>query len=600
MPVVFDQPNSNIYNADTIDGGATIAAAGVRLTNTDSGRIYGGVLFTVGGSTLTNLVGGWIGFSSNVITGPLIMGSDGADTVVNGGIIAGATTLGAGDDIFVAQSLATGTIDLGSGDDTLRVEETRATFVEASGGTGTDRLVFNATGNQYWAGQVTGFEQLVFENGGNFDGFSGFQSITVQPMSGNIAFVNLVNCFNPVADVAFNGPWLIINNSTVRSVTGNDDANALELAVGGIVSNGIALGGGDDTLILRSHLEQAAPSLASDASGGAGVDTIMLNWFDVGDRSYDLSRASGFEKLNVNSWYVMDEQSIARVSHASGLTDIDIGQNDFLVLSQSQLADARVGGGQGGGLTLEAGVVIDRYGFDENGLWDSRLDIVQGDPTRSVKITNHGTVENDIRFYIGDDLYDGRDGAVGGTVYGNAGNDRLLGGSGAERFIGGYGADTLQGGGGADILTGGAGYDLFTDSRAGHDGDTITDFTRGDRLVFSDATLGDFTFSVSGNVMTYTGGSLTLQGFQGAGLSASQLAGGGVQITFASPPIVIAATSVTLNDPAVAPKGEAIAAAEWSSAYETSALPGPDVIFGEAGWKFMPSYNLAPDPFAMI
>ena len=186
MPVVFDQPNANIYNGDTIEGGVTIAASGVRLTNTDSGRIYGGVTFTAGGSTLTNILGGWIGFSSNVITGPLILGSDGADTVVNGGIIAGAIALGAGDDSFTAGSLSTGTIDLGTGNDTLRVEESRATFVEANGGTGNDRLIFNATGNQYWAGQVLGFEQLIFENGGNFDGFSGFLSLTLQPMSGNI------------------------------------------------------------------------------------------------------------------------------------------------------------------------------------------------------------------------------------------------------------------------------------------------------------------------------------------------------------------------------------------------------------------------------
>ena len=90
MAVIFDPANVSAYNVGTIEDGATIAASGVRLTNTDSGRIYGGVTFTAGGSTLTNSLGGWIGNSSNITTGPLITGSDGSDTVINAGIIAGS------------------------------------------------------------------------------------------------------------------------------------------------------------------------------------------------------------------------------------------------------------------------------------------------------------------------------------------------------------------------------------------------------------------------------------------------------------------------------------------------------------------------------
>jgi Ca2+-binding RTX toxin-like protein len=598
MPVIYDQPNTSVINRDTIDDGATIAAAGVWLTNSDSGRIYGGVTFTAGGSTLTNILGGWIGFSSNTISGPLIVGSDGADTIINSGIIAGSVTLGGGADTFVSRSRSVGAVDLGSGDDTFRVEGAEATFFNVTGGSGYDRLIFAGTGGSYYADPSNGFEQLDFEIGGNFTGFSNFQVINVRAMSGDWSFVNLLDSVNPIADVALSGRWLTLNRSSVRSITGDDSANTVEFSTSGVAYGGVALGGGDDSLWLTSY-NSGAPVLASAVNGGAGRDMIMLFWSTAGDRSYDLSLATGFEALNINSWNI-NGPATARVSHVSGVTQIDIGQSYTLVLSDSVLPDARVGGGFGGGLTLESGSVIGRYGFPENNGWDDRLDIAQGDPTYSMTLLNRGSVQADVRFYIGDDLYDGRQGNVGGTVYGNAGNDRMLGGGGVDRFAGGYGADTLQGGGGADILTGGAGFDLFTDTRAGHDGDTITDFTRGDRLVFNDAMLGDFTFSVSGNVMTYTGGSLTLQGFQGAGLSAGQLAGGGVEITFASPPIVIAATTVTLHDPAVAPKGEAIAAAEWSSADETSAFPGPDVIFGEAGWKFMPSYSLALDPFAMI
>ena len=546
MPVVFDQPNSNIYNSETIDGGVTIAAAGVRLTNTDSGRIYGGVTFTVGGSTLTNVLGGWIGFSSNTITSPLIVGSDGSDTIINDGILAGSVALGGGADTFVSRSRSVGAVDLGAGDDTFRVEGAEATFFNVSGGSGYDRLIFAGSGYSYYADPSIGFERLDFVTGGNFSGFSGFQSINFVPVTSDWISVNLLDCLNPLADVQMNGRWLTLNRSSVHTITANDAVNTVEFAPKGVAYGGVTLGGGDDSIWLSSYSDPGAPVLASAVDGGAGQDLIMLYWATGGDRSYDLSLATGFETLSINSWNI-NGPSTARVAHANGISGIDIGQTHTLVLSDSILPDARVSGAFGGGLTLETGTVIDRFGFPENAGWDDRLDLAQGDPTYSIKLINRGAIENDVRLYIGDDLYDGSAGSLGGTVYGNAGNDRMLGGSGAERFVGGFGADTLQGGGGADILTGGAGYDLFTDTRAGHDGDTITDFSRGDRLVFSDATLASFAFTLSGQVLSYSGGSAMLQGAYGS-LTASQAAQGGVQITFSSPPMVIAATTVTLGE----------------------------------------------------
>lgn len=557
--MIFDQPNGSFFNSGIIDDGVTIAASGVRLTNTDSGRIYGGLTFMVGASTLTNVLGGWIGFTSNATTDPLIVGSDGADTVVNGGIIAGIVSLGAGDDIFVSQSRSVGSILLGSGNDTYRVETTDPMFISASGGDGVDRLVFAGSGGQYWYDASAGFEQLVFVTGGNFEGFSGFQSITVQPMSGNWSFVNFLNGNNPAADVNLNGPWFTLNRSAVRSVIGNDANNTVELFIDATVTNGISLGGGNDGLWLTSHLQDGAPTLTSAVTGGAGSDMIMLSWASGGDRSYDLHLATGFEELNVNPWALTDP-AIARVSHASGLTAINVGQNDTLILNDSILPDARVGGGFNGGVTLGSGVIIDRYGFPEDGTWDDGLNKAQGDPGLSTRIVNQGTIENDVRFYIGDDLYDGRDGAVGGTVYGNAGNDRLLGGRGIDHFSGGFGADILQGGGGADILTGGAGNDTFLDTAADHNGDTITDFSRGDRLILSDANLATFAFSLSGGVLTYDGGAITLPGLAGAGLSFSKALEGGIQVFFSSPAIIIAGTTVTLNDLSAGSKASAATA----------------------------------------
>ena len=90
--------------------------------------------------------------------------------------------------------------------------------------------------------------------------------------------------------------------------------------------------------------------------------------------------------------------------------------------------------------------------------------------------------------------------------------------------------NVLTGGHGTDTLTGGRGNDTFQDTTSGHNGDTITDFSVGDRIVFTDATLAGFTFNLSGNTLTYAGGSLTLTAPFSGTLVASAAAAGGVQI----------------------------------------------------------------------
>lgn len=147
--------------------------------------------------------------------------------------------------------------------------------------------------------------------------------------------------------------------------------------------------------------------------------------------------------------------------------------------------------------------------------------------------------------------------AVGGvsadTIFGNDSNNQLIGGEGQDRIQGGAGNDTIVGDGAnasngfADILTGGDGNDSFEDSRANLNGDTITDFARSDRIHFTDASLGSFTFSVSGNVLSYTGGSLTLEGLANVALVASVAPDGGMQINYRGPPLIISAGAPASN-----------------------------------------------------
>jgi hypothetical protein len=115
-----------------------------------------------------------------------------------------------------------------------------------------------------------------------------------------------------------------------------------------------------------------------------------------------------------------------------------------------------------------------------------------------------------------------------GTVIENA-----IGGNGADTIIGNAADNVLSGHLGSDTLTGGAGADTFLDTVAGHNGDTIRDFGAGDRIVFSDAAAGSFAFSLSGNVLSYTGGSLTLGNVPNGTIVASGAAGGGVQLMLA-------------------------------------------------------------------
>jgi serralysin len=116
-----------------------------------------------------------------------------------------------------------------------------------------------------------------------------------------------------------------------------------------------------------------------------------------------------------------------------------------------------------------------------------------------------------------------------GTIIENA-----IGGSGNDRIIGNEAANVLRGEGGADTLTGGGGSDVFSGTRAGLNGDTITDFSVGDQIFISDAAMGSFSFSLSGNTLTYSGGSLTLSAPVSGPITASAAAGGGINLSIGS------------------------------------------------------------------
>lgn len=109
-------------------------------------------------------------------------------------------------------------------------------------------------------------------------------------------------------------------------------------------------------------------------------------------------------------------------------------------------------------------------------------------------------------------------------------------------IIGNSLANILGGGSGNDVLTGGAGNDTFRDSAANLNGDTITDFSRGDRIVLTDATAGlnvGLTAGPSGSQLTLGSASLFLGDVRNPSLQLGVAPEGGVEIHFGGPPIIL-------------------------------------------------------------
>ncbi|MEQ1490047.1 MAG: FG-GAP-like repeat-containing protein [Terricaulis sp.] len=79
-------------------------------------------------------------------------------------------------------------------------------------------------------------------------------------------------------------------------------------------------------------------------------------------------------------------------------------------------------------------------------------------------IVNSGAIAGLIRLGAGNDQYNGRDGSVSGTVFGDGGDDNLIGGAQSDVLSGGADNDILDGGGGVDRAL----YDLASTSASWH------------------------------------------------------------------------------------------------------------------------------------
>lgn len=458
----YTQSNANITNDGSITDGVVLAGTGIWLTNTVAGRIIGDVVFAQGGNTLVNELGGIIRTEDNSgsYSTVVILGSSGDDVVINGGLISGLVNLGDGNDQYTSTAAPnySDNVDLGSGDDYFRYQGT-GSYLKVNGGIGSDRLSLAISQQSaVYGDQVTGFEALELSGNGQFFKFSGYRTIMLgTPVEFGL---RLGDSSNPLVDLALAGNSISLYRSSLKSITGSDAAESLEVGVDSAISGKVDLSGGNDRFTLFSFASSDHPTLPlGGVDGGAGKDGFYIQVSEGGAQAFDLSHVSNFETLAINLGY--QAKGTATLSNATGFTAIDVGGFASLVLRASDLSNANLSGALGGSITLDAASTIARYGFSLDSFQDQRTDIAQGDDRLSVALVNQGRIAGDVVFYIGDDLYDGSAGSVGGTVYGNAGNDILRAGAGNDRLEGGYGNDVLSAGAGNDRLDGGLNSDVL-------------------------------------------------------------------------------------------------------------------------------------------
>ncbi|MDY7099499.1 MAG: hypothetical protein SXU28_15300, partial [Pseudomonadota bacterium] len=411
-----------------------------------------------------------------------IIGSEGADTVLNFGVIAGIISMNGGNDVveldypqpepdpdYVA-------VEMGSGDDRLRLTGEgfpgSSAFFEADGGEGYDTYEFYTTDGLAFGGDVVNFEVLVLGSSRFHTGFSGFLEIRGETGGS----YTLIDSLNPLATLELGGSNWRLRESEIGTVIGTDADERFTVNGGSRVLDGLDLGGGNDELALFDNI--ASLQSLGEIIGGAGEEdliTVRTEETFFGD----FSRFTGFETMilvNPDSFFSTDEYTVSGIN---GLRELHVDRDIVLNLSDSDLTNTFLSGGVGGSISIASGITVRNYSWSDV-FPDGASQLVTPNVGNTIIVTNAGTILENVYFIDGDDLYDGTSGSVGGEIRGNAGNDTLLGGVLSDLMYGDAGADTLNGGGGVDTLFGGAGSDAINGGSdvdtAGFDGE-LGDYT---------------------------------------------------------------------------------------------------------------------------
>jgi Ca2+-binding RTX toxin-like protein len=331
----------------------------------------------------------------------------------------------------------------------------------------------------------------------------------------------------------------IINLSLAVSDAGTSAGN--DTLIGDSTQNVLYGFEGNDTLDGKAG--------ADAMSGGPGDDVYYVD--NVSDNVIEKANEGNDTIYSSTAYYTLPGGVETLVLTTGGVTAYGNDQANRLVGNESDNQIYGSGGddtlvGNGGNDVLTGGTGNDTMqGGTGNDTYyvESPADVVQEDAGNgidkifsSVSYTLAANVEN---LELSDTGYPliGHGNALGNILIANGAEDILYGLAGNDTLIGGAGSQYLYGGSGSDTLTGGAGGDVFAGTAAEFNGDTVTDFSAGDKIVITDANIAGFTFNLSGNTLTYNGGSLTLSGVSDGHLVAQAAAGGGVELSLSQRPV---------------------------------------------------------------
>lgn len=489
-----------------------ITANNVQFTNGATGRITSSslgsaaILAQGAGTTITNQFGGVIsGFDSNSTA---IQGSANSEAVVNSGTINGWVLLGDGSDSFTQKGAVTSSlrVDLGAGDDIYRHESSATSFSQQIiGGSGLDRLQLATFGSNMYGDTFSGFEQLEVAKGTNVWNLNGFDNYSSVLLTAGGSY-NFIYSENPNADLSVSGGKLTIGRFSIfRDVSGSAGIDDVMIDNGAI--RGASLGAGDDNFTFSQQVAVGSQStITGTVDGGAGNDMLTINV--DGGVTVDASKFTGFELLDSGTYTTSVDNF--RLINANGFSSFRIGFRDTVAIANSNLAATPITLAYNVTLTIEATAAVGSVTL--NGGSGSTADA-----TKWINVVNSGAINGSVSLAMGNDLYDGRQGSITGTVFGYAGDDYLRGGVGADLLNGGVGNDRLEGNDGNDTLTGDLGNDLLdggsgADTMRGGAGDDTYVVGAGDTIIEnlgegSDTVLASVNYQLLGNVenLTLTG-----------------------------------------------------------------------------------------------
>jgi Ca2+-binding RTX toxin-like protein len=332
------------------------------------------------------------------------------------------------------------------------------------GNVGNDTLI-GAGGNDLLLGG-TGADTMIGGSGDDIYAIDNLGDVIVEhPGEGlDIAYVSISGCV--LSDNVEVGALTIAGGATLTGAAGST-------VLWGNTGNDTLIGqDGNDVLI--------GDTGADTMIGGAGDDIYVVD--NLGDHVVE-HQGGGTDTVYawVNHYTLDDNVEIGAVGVTTGLSLSGYpGVNSLWGNSGDDFLNGAGGNdfisGGAGADTMFGGSGDDTFVVDNAG--DT---VIEGGPGEGTD-----TVLSMLQDYtLGSNI---EAGAIvcsqGATLRGNDQGNSLCGGQGNDTLIGGAGHDTINGGAGQDILTGGGSDDSFVFARSEANGDTVTDFSGHDDLIF--------------------------------------------------------------------------------------------------------------------